>query len=161
MPENSREIPPKHAPTAANGVLGWPLSLPEDGGHSSSDRLDSNRRRLNIVSTRGDELRKKQNKILAWSLAFAAVFHAALFLLWPTMTVEPLPVTDTPIQAAVPIVGPRSWLTSISAPPGSSSRMGQFLWNHRNGSSKPAESLAFRPVVKTSSVRDGLRPGAG
>ncbi len=69
------------------------------------------------MSTRGDELRKKQNKILAWSLAFAAVFHAALFLLWPTMTVEPLPVTDTPILAAVPIVGPALMVDVHFGPP--------------------------------------------
>lgn len=57
------------------------------------------------MNSRGQDLRKRHNWILVWSIAIAGLFHVALFLLWPTMEVEPLPSTESSIEATAPIAG--------------------------------------------------------
>ena len=43
------------------------------------------------MENRASEFRRGENKVLFWSLSFAAALHVALFLFWPTMTAEPFP----------------------------------------------------------------------
>ena len=46
------------------------------------------------MKTRSAKLRERDRRVLAWSLAIAAVLHVAVFLLWPEFEVEPLPGAD-------------------------------------------------------------------
>jgi len=57
------------------------------------------------MGTRGTELRRRDRRVILWSLAIAAVVHAAVFLLWPTMQIEPLAVEETLVEAGGEIVG--------------------------------------------------------
>ena len=56
------------------------------------------------MTSRGQELKKKHNRILFWSLTAAGLAHVALFLLWPTMEVEPFPAGDSEVEATPPMV---------------------------------------------------------
>jgi len=56
------------------------------------------------MTSRRQELRKKHNRILFWSLTLAGLAHVALFLLWPTMEVEPMPAGESEVETSPPIV---------------------------------------------------------
>ena len=48
------------------------------------------------MTTKGDEIRARERRVLAWSLAIAVFLHIAVLVLWPALRVGPLGASVTP-----------------------------------------------------------------
>jgi len=112
------------------------------------------------MKTRSEELRDRNRKVFAWSLAIAAAIHVALFLWLPAFDAQPLVLTEIRNEGDTQEVGTPTFVDVLFGPPAILAADGTVS-TEPLGRVLQADRLVHLPTECSSLSREGRTPAHG
>jgi len=108
------------------------------------------------VESRAAELRRRDGRVLRWSLAAAALVHVAAFVLWPSFRIEPFPGLSEATAQDGGGEGTPIWVEAVFGPPEIS--LGDGRVHREDRQLEASRVLLLPPECSVLGQGDGSRP---